>query len=154
MWAMGCSSIVIRQATQADSENLYIWRNHPSIRAVSRDADPIEKSTHEAWLRAVISDPDRILLIGECQDEVIGVVRFDVRADEAEVSLYLVPGHQGEGFGSELLFAAEKWLVEYRSEVFAIKAEVLGSNQPSHRLFRTGGYQPRAALYTKKVHRL
>jgi UDP-2,4-diacetamido-2,4,6-trideoxy-beta-L-altropyranose hydrolase len=152
--AIRYSSIAIREATQADSENLLIWRNHSSIRAVSRNADPIEKSIHEAWLSAVLSDPDRVLLIGECQGEAIGVVRFDVHADEAEVSMYLVPGHQGEGFGSELLPAAEQWLAEYRSDVLSIKAEVLGRNQPSHRLFRTCGYQTRSALYTKKVHRV
>ena len=152
--AIGCSSIAIREATQVDSENLFSWRNHSSIRAVSRNADPIEKSVHKAWLSAVLSDSDRVLLIGECQGEAIGVVRFDVRADEAEVSMYLVPGHQGEGFGSELLLAAEQWLAEYRSDVRAIKAEILGSNQPSRRLFRTCGYQMRFALFAKKVHRL
>jgi GNAT superfamily N-acetyltransferase len=65
-----------------------------------------------------------------------------------------VPGHQGEGFGSELLLAAEQWLAKHRSDVLFIKAEVLGSNQSSHHLFRAGGYQTRSALYTKKVHRL
>jgi RimJ/RimL family protein N-acetyltransferase len=152
--ALRCSSIAIREAMQADCENLLIWRNHSSIKAISRNADPIEKSIHEAWLSVVLSDPDRVLLIGECQGEAIGVVRFDVRADEAEVSMYLVPGHQGEGFGSELLLAAEQWLAEYRSNVLSIKAEVLDRNQPSHRLFRTCGYQTRSALYAKKVHRL
>lgn len=151
---IGYSWTAIRRATQADSENLLLWRNHSSIRAVSRNADPIEKSTHEAWLSAVLSDPYRVLLIGECQGEAIGVVRFDLRADQAEVSMYLVPDHQGEGLGSELLSAAEQWLAEHRSDVLSIKAEVFGSNQPSHRLFLTGGYKPRSVLYIKKVHRL
>lgn len=152
--AIGCSSIAIRKATQADSENLFSWRNHSSIRAVSRNVDPIERSVHEAWLSSVLSASDRVLLIGECQGEAIGVVRFDVHADEAEISMYLVPGHQGEGFGSELLLAAEQWLSEYRSDVRYIKAEVLGSNQPSHCLFRACGYQARSGLYAKRVHRL
>ncbi len=151
---IGPRSIAIRKATQSDSGNLFTWRNDSSIRAVARNADPLEKSIHEAWLSSVLSDPGRVLLIGECQGEAIGVVRFDVRADEAEVSMYLVPGHQGEGFGSELLLAAEQWLGEYRSDVLSFKAEVLGSNQPSHRLFRTCEYQPYSALYTKEVHRL
>jgi len=152
--AIGCSSIKIREATQADSESLFTWRNHSSIRAVSRNTDPIKRSVHEAWLSAVLSDPDRVLLIGECQGEAIGVVRFDVRADEAEISMYLVPDHHGEGYGSELVLTAEEWLAENRSDVLFIKAEVLGSNQPSHRLFRGCGYQTRSALYAKKVHRL
>lgn len=151
---MGCRSIAMREATQADSENLFTWRNHSSVRAVSRNADPIEKSIHETWLNTVLSDPDRVLLIGEYQGEAIGVVRFDMRDGEAEVSMYLVPDHQQEGLGSELLSAAEQWLAAHRSDVFSIKAEVLGSNQPSHRLFRTGGYQQRSALYSKRVHRL
>ena len=152
--AIGCSAITIREATQADSEGLFIWRNHSSIRTVSRNADPIEKSTHEAWFSGVLSDPNRVLLMGECEGEAIGVVRFDVHADEAEISMYLVPGHQGEGFGSELLLAAEQWLAEYRSDVRYIKAEVLCSNQPSHYLFRACGYQTRSDLYAKRVQRL
>ena len=152
--AIGTRSIAIREATHADSGNLFIWRNHSSVRAVSRNAEPIEKSDHESWLRAVLSDSDRVLLIGECQGEAIGVVRFDMRADEAEVSVYLVPGHQGKGFGSELLLAAEQWLAEYRPDTHSIIAEVLGRNQPAHRLFRACGYQTRSALYAKKVHRL
>ena len=128
-----------------------MWRNHSSIRAVSRNPDPIEMPTHEAWLSAVLSDPDRVLLIGEYQGKAIGVVRFDVCAEEAEVSIYLVPGHQGEGFGSELLSAAEQWLAEHRSNVLSIKAEVLDSNHPAHRLFRKCGYQKRAVMYAKKV---
>ncbi len=152
--AIGSNSIAIREATQADSEKLFIWRNHSSVRAVSRNVDPIEKPAHDAWLSAVISDSDRALLIGECRGEVVGVVRFDVRAGEAEVSIYLVPDHQGEGYGPELLLATEQWLAESYSDVRIIRAEVLGCNQPSHSLFRTCGYQVRATLYAKEVHRV
>ncbi len=150
--AMESRSIAIREATHADSDALFIWRNHSSIRAVSRTADPIKRPDHEAWLSAVFSDPSRILLIGEYRSEAIGVVRFDARAEEAEVSMYLVPDHQGEGIGPELLLAAERWLAEHRSEVRSIKAEVLDHNKSSHRLFRTCGYQRWSALYTKKVY--
>lgn len=152
--AMGCGSIKIREATQEDSESLYVWRNHSSIRAISRNTNSIERPVHEAWMNAVLDDPDRALLIGECRGEPVGVVRFDVNADEAEVSIYLVPNQQGKGLGAELLLAAEQWLAVSRSNVRSIKAETLGSNQLSHRLFRVCGYQTRSALYAKKVHRV
>lgn len=151
---IGCSVIVIREATRADSENLLTWRNHCSVRAVSRNANLIDKTTHEAWLKAVLSDPDRVLLIGECQGKAIGVARFDICVDEAEVSVYLAPDHKDEGFGSELLLAAEQWLDEHRPAVLSIRAEVLENNEPSHRLFRACGYQMRSSLYAKDFHRV
>jgi RimJ/RimL family protein N-acetyltransferase len=151
---IGCDSIVIRKATHADSENLFTWRNDPSIRAVSRNAKPIDRSTHETWIKAVLSDSDQVLLIGKYQDKAVGVVRFDVKAKEAEVSIYLVPGQQGTGFGTELLLAAENWLAEHRSDVLSIKAEVLDGNQRSHRLFQKCDYRMRSAMYTKQVRQL
>lgn len=151
---IGCSSIAIRGATQADSENLLLWRNHPAVRAVSRDPKLIDNNTHEAWLRAVLSDPDRVLLIGEYQGNAIGVARFDICADEAEVSIYLAPDHKGEGCGSELLLAAEQWLGEHRPAVLSVRAEVLNNNEPSHRLFLACGYHMRSSLYAKDVHRV
>lgn len=151
---IGCRSIAIRGATPADSEDLLLWRNHPAVRAVSRDTNPIANDTHEAWLKTVLSNPDRVLLIGEYQRSAIGVVRFDICADEAEVSICLDPDHKDEGFGVELLLAAEQWLNEHRSAILSIKAEVLGNNEPSHRLFRACGYQLRSSLYAKDVHRV
>lgn len=151
---IGCSSIAIRGATPADSKNLLLWRNHPAVRAVSRDTKLIDNDTHEAWLKTVLSDPDRVLLMGEHQGTPIGVVRFDLCADEAEVSIYLDPDHKDEGFGAELLLAAEQWLDEHRPAILSIRAEVLDNNEPSHRLFRACGYQIRSSLYAKDVHRV
>ena len=151
---IGCGSIVIREAMEADAEKLLMWRNHSSVRAVSRNANLIDKTTHEAWLKTVLADPARVLLVGECQGKPIGVVRFDMPAEEAEVSVYLDPDHKNEGFGSELLSAAEHWLVGHHPAVLSIRAEVLENNEPSHRLFRAGGYQIQSSLYTKDIHRV
>ena len=151
---IGCSSIAIRGAIPADSKNLLLWRNHPAVRAVSRDTNLIDNNTHEAWLKTVLSDPDRVLLMGEYQGSAIGVARFDICADEAEVSIYLDPDRKDEGFGAELLLAAEQWLDEHRPAILSIRAEVLDNNEPSHRLFRACGYQIRSSLYAKDVHRV
>jgi UDP-2,4-diacetamido-2,4,6-trideoxy-beta-L-altropyranose hydrolase len=149
--SIGCCYVTIRVATPADSGKILLWRNHAAIRAVSRDANPIERSDHEAWLKSVLADPDRLLLVGERKGEDIGVVRFDIRDGEAEVSIYLAPDIKETGIGTELLFAAEHWLVDRRQDVRTIRAEVLHNNQRSHSLFEAGDYQICSTVRYKRL---
>jgi len=148
---MNCSNITIRPATGDDSEALFTWRNHPAVRAVSRSGDPISLSTHQHWLSSVLADPNRHLLLGIRWNQPIGAVRFDVAGEEAEVSIYLAPDIGEPGVGTELLGCAEQWLRTSRPEVRSIRAEVLGDNLRSHRLFQTSGYTIASSWYGKRA---
>lgn len=145
------ADIDIRLATAADTENLFEWRNHPSIRAVSRTSEPIPREAHDRWIRATLSDPGRCLLIGSQGGAPAGVVRFDLETDRAEVSIYLVPERRGQGLGAPLLVAAEGWLRTGRPEIAVLEAEVLGDNRPSHRLFASCGYSRTGGHYRKRL---
>ena len=149
--ALRCGTVAIREATRADSTDILSWRNHPTVRAVSRNTGTIDRATHEAWFRSVLEDPDSVLLIGERSGQPVGVVRFDIAKGEARTSIFLVPGLTGRGLGSELLAAAEDWLLGQRRDVRAVLAEVLGGNQSSHALFRAGGYEPHSTVYLKRL---
>lgn len=151
--AIGSVSLVVREATQDDAANMFGWRNHESIRAVSRKTQLIEQSEHDAWFAAAIADESRILLIAEQRKQAVGVVRFDISGDRAEVSIFLVPGAERTGAGSDLLCAAEQWLAKQRPDVLFICAEVLSNNESSHQLFKSAGYQLLSATYMKKVER-
>ncbi|WP_425253536.1 UDP-2,4-diacetamido-2,4,6-trideoxy-beta-L-altropyranose hydrolase [Janthinobacterium sp. NFX145] len=150
---MGSNAIALRLATAGDSADLMAWRNNDAIRAVSRNTAPITAENHQRWFDAVLNDAQRILLIGHHADGyAAGVVRFDVHDDSAEVSIYLVPGLQQRGLGAELLASAEQWLRTARSDIKIIRAEVLGDNQPSHRLFLAASYVRDSTCYFKKVN--
>lgn len=150
---MGCSGVVIRRAGAADSDALLAWRNRESVRRVSRNAEPIPRAVHEAWLTDTLTRADRRLLVGERDGVPVGVVRFDLAGDEAEVSIYLAPGEHGAGAGSDLLAAAERWLALDRSAgVCKIRAEVAGDNAPSRHMFLSAGYRPDAARFLKRIH--
>ena len=151
--SMGCSRIHIRKALQEDSRDIFLWRNHELVRGTSRNGEFIGWTEHQAWFRGVMEDSNRHLLIGEIDGRAVGVVRFDVNADEAEVSIYLVPADADRGTGSDLLSAAEIWLLARRSNVLRLKAEVLGENMPSHHLFQSLGYARRATMYLKQMER-
>lgn len=148
---MGCSVIKIREATLADSRMLFTWRNHYSVRTVSRNREPIEWTRHQTWLSAVLTDSNRILLIGERDDVPIGTVRFDIHDREAEVSIYLAPDYIASGTGAELLFAAELWLAKQRKDVTSMIAVVLEGNQRSHDLFEAAGYRVCETMYKKTI---
>lgn len=149
---MGCTGIKMRLATPDDSGELFKWRNHEIIRAVSRNPEEINWSDHQKWYAAVLSSSNKVLLIGEQQAVPVGVVRFDIEGNKAEVSIYLVPSMQLSGRGQELLQSAEDWLENFKPEICEIKAVVLGDNDRSHHLFLSADYQINSTAYSKRLY--
>lgn len=149
---LGCSGIEIRVARQDDSEKLFEWRNHPTIRAVSRKPEVINWEDHQKWFASVLASSDRLLLIGQREGLTVGVVRFDIQGDEASISIYLVPDIKQPGQGRELLQSAEYWFAANRPKVNKISAYVLGGNERSQRLFLGAGYQAESTNYSKRLH--
>lgn len=151
---MGCSGLSLREARAEDSEHLYCWRNHPRIRAVSRNQNEIAWEDHCRWLSGVLADPRRKLLIAYQGEAPVGVVRFDVEGEGAEVSIYLVPEAPVRCRGGDLLQSAEDWLLEHCREVRQLHAQVLGGNTVSKGLFMAAGYDVDNTLFSKKLHEL
>lgn len=150
--ALGLTSVRVREACRDDVDALFAWRNHADIRVVSRNQAPIDYVTHNHWLTSVLSDTNRHLLIGECNGAAVGVVRFDVADNEAEVSIYRVPGAVLSATGGDLLAAAEQWLLAHSPSVRKICAEVVGGNEPSRHMFISAGYVPASVHLVKQVH--
>jgi len=148
---IGMGNIEIRRATANDSKKLFEWRNHPAIRSVSRNNGLIDWDSHCSWLSAVLADESKELLIGYVGEESTGVVRFDKMQGVAEVSIYLVPDAGMNGQGRDLLFSAERWLAAHRPDMRKIRAEVLGMNVASQRLFLGAGYQVEKIHYLKEL---
>jgi UDP-2,4-diacetamido-2,4,6-trideoxy-beta-L-altropyranose hydrolase len=146
------SDIEMRMAKLDDSENLFQWRNHPTIRAVSRNMDEIDWQNHQKWFASVLVDSGRMLLIAQRAESPVGVVRFDTQNDEAEISIYVVPGSASSGLGQTILQSAEHWLAVKRPEICKINAHVLGANERSQKLFSGAGYQVESTHYSKKIH--
>lgn len=141
--------VSIRRATAEDAIKLFEWRNHSSIRAVSKHKDIIDWETHQKWFDSVLADTNRELLIGFRSSEHIGVVRFDISGEVAEVSIYLVPGIKNAG--TELLQSAENWLIANYPAIRRLNAEVNGNNRASTNLFITRGYKLASISYQKEV---
>ena len=145
------SNVQVRTVMQSDSENIFKWRNHQSIRDVSRNSELIDWENHQVWFKSLLNDLNRFLLIGEIDGEPIGVVRFDNVNSQAEVSIYLVPELKNSVHGYDLLKRAEQWLVYNHPEVKSVFAKVIGGNERSQRLFLSAGYQLEVTSYFKRL---
>lgn len=128
-----------RPATMADAELLLAWRNEESTRSQSFDVELIELPEHRAWLRSVLSDPDRSVLIGLVNETEIGAVRLEREAEgPAVISVIVAPSARGRGLGRVLIDAAtRRWFNAGGPPVHAhIKAE----NIASQKAFAAAGF--------------
>jgi RimJ/RimL family protein N-acetyltransferase len=139
-------AIRLRRAEWADTEALFQWRNHDAVRRFSLNSDLIDRDTHCTWFRQALSNPSRVLLIGEREAGEsacvpIGVLRYDLQDDYAVVSIYLVPEKMGQGHGTPLLQAGSQWMHQSYPALQRVFAEVRTDNSASIKIFEKAGYQ-------------
>lgn len=133
--------IEIRRAEDNDSLSIFHWRNDEKIRNVSKSSEMIPISVHQKWFENALRNTHCELLIGSLLNRVVGVVRFDIEEDSAEISIYLVPNSDFIGYGRSLLLNAEKWLKKNRTEVKTLRAFVKRGNASSEKLFTNLNYE-------------
>lgn len=149
--AMGCSRLQVRLAVPDDSKMIFNWRNHPLIRQFSRSKEVIDRVNHEAWFKGVLKNPDRLLLIGLLGGVPMGVVRFDLDNNVAEVSIYLDPLNMNAGLGHDLLRSAEHYFNQKYGQI-SLVANVLDLNDTSDNLFRGCGYTIESKRFIKRLN--
>lgn len=147
--ALAGAVLRLRMATVDDAQLLFDGRNAEAVRRWSLESGVIEWSQHLNWLDASLRNPQRLLLIAEADDGPVGVLRYDLRGFEAEVSLYLLEGRFGLGWGRALLAQGEAFAASHWSQMTAITAQVLPANQPSLNVFRDAGFTQSACAFTK-----
>lgn len=135
------TGLTLRPVTMTDARRLWLWRNHPSTRTVSRNAAEIEWTTHEAWFVRRLSMPEPRFWLGQVGQVDVGVIRFDALEDQGhyEVSLFLDPALHGLGLGRALLRAGEA-TISRRGASTTIHAQVMPGNPASGKLFAGSGY--------------
>lgn len=143
--------VQVRTATEADARMIYEWRTHASVLDVSRVATKFSYDDHRVWMRGTLADPDRILLVGVHEGRDIGVIRFDIEAGRAEVSIFLAPDTAGAGLGGALLTVAERQLKASRPDVRWLDAWVSKDNPSSLKMFNRLGYSTRISRLEKEV---
>lgn len=141
--------IEIRPAVMEDCDAVHEWRNDDKTRQYIFNPAPIPLDAHREWFRSTLGNSDCILLIGEIGDRPVGVVRYDLLGDKALISVYLVPGIQGQGIGTRLICAGTDWIKQNRPALKVISAEILSKNIGSIHAFERAGYIEYQRTYQK-----
>lgn len=139
--ALHTEALQLQPARIEDCERLWRWRNDPKTRRASFDSRPIDLAEHRDWYRRVLDNPKQTLLIGSVTGQDIGVLRYDIGADNhAEISVYLAPDLHGIGLGSSLIAAGCRWLSNAQPSIKNIVAQVRPDNPASYQAFLRAGF--------------
>ena len=144
-------SIELRPARQDDCEVLFKWRNTEETRRFSGNNDPIDFEKHAKWFANALEDENRIILIGEVEGKAVGVLRFDRHEKSATISVYLVPGHHGNGIGGQLIACGNAWLGANWPELEQVEALIMERNAPSVLVFTEAGFEKISCRYVKTL---
>ena len=93
-------TVSLRPATIEDMDLVYHWRNRKDISSVGSAQRAVGWSEHHEWFTGCIVNSTQALYIIQKDHTPVGQLRFDQRTGNATaVSIYLLPEHQGLGYG-------------------------------------------------------
>lgn len=132
----------LRRVMPSDLEQTFMWAVNPNIRRHSFNNKRIKKEEHTEWFHNKINNTESCYFyIAEIENESIGSIRFDVRANNAIISFLVDPAYQGRGFGYLLLQKGFQKLKEDSKNINKVIGYVLVDNTPSIKSFIKLGYK-------------
>lgn len=140
--------IEIREATDSDCYDLWLWRNHPDIRKRCFDNSEIDYEEHRKWFgRKMISEDTKIYIAENENKEKIGQARFETNdGTGACININMNPDFLGQGLGSMVIKMATDSFLEKHKRVSKVTAEVIDTNIASQKAFDKAGYKLYSAI--------
>lgn len=131
------NDIHLRDATISDEILIFEWRNIGTLVALSSQQKKVTLQEHQQWFKRKIIDLNCKLLIIQLKNENIGLIRIESEQGECEITIYLIPGHEGQGFG---YVALSKAIDNCTLNCKSYLAKVQSKNIPSQKLFQKLGF--------------
>ncbi|MDB2584592.1 GNAT family N-acetyltransferase [Alphaproteobacteria bacterium] len=133
--------LAVRKVSEKDSKVIFDWRNDNLTRKMSRNSELVEYEVHCKWFAATLKNANRCLLMCELKEgEPIGIVRFDVEGQSAELSINLSPLERGKRLAPKCLALAKDYFEKQYPSVSKLIAEIKTSNIASKKSFEKVGF--------------
>jgi UDP-2,4-diacetamido-2,4,6-trideoxy-beta-L-altropyranose hydrolase len=136
--------IKLRRATRKDCRLIWQWANDPEVRAESFAPEPILYEDHVNWYETKLNDAGCCIYIADdiaenSDIEPVGQIRFDLKAQEAVISISLDRKFRGQGRGARIIELASKTFLA-ASDAKKIHAYVKKDNTVSLAAFKKAGF--------------
>ena len=136
--------IKLRRATRKDCRLIWQWANDPDVRAVSFSPEPIVYEDHVKWFETKLNDAHCCIYIAEDvavnrEIEAVGQIRFDLKTQEAYISISLDRKFRGQGLGAQIMELASRTYLA-SSDAKIIHAYIKKDNTVSLAAFKKAGF--------------
>ena len=143
----------LRPASAADCDLIHAWRNHPSIRAMMFNPEPIPLPQHQAWFAQQLNNPAFKMYVYTLNDTPQGYGSLKrIAPNEYEWGFYLAPDcPRGSGNGSALCnLLLQRAFGELGASI--VHGQALAHNTASIALHRKLGFrQPENSLHEDSI---
>lgn len=136
----------LRKVRQEDRELIWEWANDPQVRAASFSSNLIAWQDHVQWFENKLRDLNvRFYMAVDANNLPIGQVRFDIRNNEAIISISIGQQFRHQGYGYQIIqLAAAK--IRQDSTIKIVHAHIKSSNLSSIRAFTKAGFRHNKAI--------
>jgi len=98
------NNVCLRDATIKDELLVFEWRNIENLVALSSKQKKVTFEEHKEWFKKKIKNSNCRILIIQLKNKNIGLIRLELENKKnCKISIYLIPGYEGQGFGSAAL---------------------------------------------------
>ena len=133
--------ILLRPISESDYKVIWHWRNHLNVRKGFFNTEPVSWKEHKKWIDFKITDSDTKIYIAMQGDDRVGIIRFEIKKDYAEVSTNLNPDFFYRGLGSNIIKIGTDRFLNETKIALPIIAEIKKDNIASKKAFTRAGYE-------------
>ena len=131
----------LRPATLEDMRIVFELSNDPAVRSQSFVSTAILWDDHARWFENKIADKACLFLIIEAEGKFAGQIRFDVRGDDALVSVSVFSAWRGKGIARSAMAKAVFVLKQHFCGISRVVASIKSANVASIKFFQACGFK-------------
>jgi UDP-2,4-diacetamido-2,4,6-trideoxy-beta-L-altropyranose hydrolase len=131
--------ISYRRATSDDMMLLFDWSNEAVTRANSYFTEKIVLDSHEAWFKKKLKDQNTFIYIAEVDNKPAGMIRYELKDEQAVVGISVDAKYRGRGYASVFLIDTAKLFFKETNK--PILAYIKCENSASVKSFEKADYK-------------
>ncbi len=146
--------MLFKPAQASDSKFIYKLRNDPLVKRMSiKNSEHVSWKDHEKWFSKKSKDPACSLWLVEIEAVIVGIVRFERKGPEAEITIHITSENRGKKLASTIIRKATHRYLQLCSDVSRCVAYIKSENLPSIKSFLKAGYCFEKKLKTETVQK-